>query len=307
VEFIVVILLGLSAPFPTVFSGEDYGEGENRMEMNWCIEDERGFYYPYTGLLKIDRNLDTPRHKWVYGGLEAKEEGTRVDIRSTIGFYGFYATSKVHVSDYYGLADPLFARLPAQRDPYWRIGHFRRVIPKGYEDSLVEGRNLIEDEHLAFYYEKLSLVIRGKLWDKERLIEIWKINTGAYSNLIQQYMTNQVLRIKLPDEILDNAIPPEFGPIDYSTYGVSINFGTVSYIKHIDMAITNESDYESVYYLDGNRIAQRIYNLWEDTEEEVVELTVSVPSAPRRRGFDRMDIFPNSSGQFRVQFFKFGE
>ena len=55
----------------------------------------------------------------------------------------------VHVLDVCALADPLLARLPSIWNEKWRVGHFERMVPAGYRDSLVSGTNRLSDRTLA--------------------------------------------------------------------------------------------------------------------------------------------------------------
>ncbi|HKN47448.1 MAG TPA: hypothetical protein VJ144_05705, partial [Candidatus Polarisedimenticolia bacterium] len=114
-----------------------------------------------------------------------------VVARSSIGFLGYYCGPGIHILDFQALGDPLLARLPAlRRDPMlpvliprlagkkYRIGHFVRRIPAGYFETLVTGENRIRDPRLAAYYDRLSLITRGPIWDARRLLEIIKMNLG---------------------------------------------------------------------------------------------------------------------------------
>jgi len=122
---------------------------------------------------------------------------TRVVARGTIGCFGFYLGSSIHLLDFQALADPLLARLPVmERDPMlpvltprlaskkWRIGHFPRRIPLGYFETLVTGENRIRDRDLAAYYDALALITRGDLWDPRRLAAIARMNLGLYDRLL---------------------------------------------------------------------------------------------------------------------------
>ena len=71
------------------------------------------------------------------------------------------------------------------RSNKWRIGHFRHIIPKGYMETLKAGENLIADKNIALYYDKLSFVVKGDLWDWQRIVEIWNLNTGKYDYLLE--------------------------------------------------------------------------------------------------------------------------
>lgn len=84
----------------------------------------------------------------------------------------------MHYIDNCALADPLLARLPAKENPHWRIGHFYRQLPTNYKESIEQGKNLIIDQKTAHYWESIRTVTRGALFDKNRFVEIVKLNLG---------------------------------------------------------------------------------------------------------------------------------
>jgi hypothetical protein len=86
--------------------------------------------------------------------------------------------------DRWALADALIARLPPV---FGKYGHFLRVIPRGYVETLASGEDLIVDRDLAEYYRPLRILISGPLWDVERLKLIWRFNTGAFEPLRDHY------------------------------------------------------------------------------------------------------------------------
>ena len=96
------------------------------------------------------------------------------------------------------MTEPLLARIPSTEywligkekpagEKFWRIGHFARKIPDGYLETLKSGENKIVDASLAKYYEKLSIIIKGDLWDLNRLKEIWNFNIGKYDHFVDEY------------------------------------------------------------------------------------------------------------------------
>ena len=78
----------------------------------------------------------------------------------------------------------MLARLPAVNPETFRIGHFTRKIPQGYVEGLVSGKPALRDRKLDTYLQKLYVVTRGDLFSLDRLIEIWRLNTGVYDDLI---------------------------------------------------------------------------------------------------------------------------
>ncbi len=143
--FAIVLVLGLAAPLPTVkvLTLEIQQEPEHAPVDEHGVADERLAYYMFTGLLKAWKLDEMPDHYNRRWGLEAREEaqengGMMVVQHINIGIFGLYAGPQVHVVDGYALSDPLLARLPALYNRHWRIGHFERIIPDGYLETLAE-------------------------------------------------------------------------------------------------------------------------------------------------------------------------
>ncbi len=63
-----------------------------------------------------------------------------------------------------------------------------RGLPTGYIETLKTGDDHIQDPNLAAYYDKLSLITRGNLFDPQRLLTIWQFNTGSYDYLLRAYV-----------------------------------------------------------------------------------------------------------------------
>jgi arabinofuranosyltransferase len=146
------------------------------------VADEHDFYVNETGILNVLHNGLWSNSRMVEDALQIKQSGQKVVVCYSIGIFGFTVGPSVHVVDRWALSDPLLARLPTQ--PRWRIGHFERAIPAGYIETLESGKNVIRDKQLALYYSKLQEVTRGPLFDIQRWIDIWELNTGAYNYLL---------------------------------------------------------------------------------------------------------------------------
>jgi arabinofuranosyltransferase len=182
--FALILGVGLSSSYSPVLPGfnRNAGTDSNR------VTDEKGNYWPNTALLRARRQAQWPDHDWAQEGRAARIQSPGVVEKGSVGFYGYFAGPEIHVVDLLGLADPLLARLPPV-DPHWSIGHFGRRAPEGYIETLATGENHIRDPNLAVYYDKLSLVTRGNLFNLRRLGEIWKLNTGAYDRYLDAYAT----------------------------------------------------------------------------------------------------------------------
>ncbi len=176
---LLLLVMGsvLRLPWPTPPDGE-------WLRSDRGVTDEKRNYWRSTGLFRGDPDLAIPNHDWVQDGLNARSE--RVVATGSVGFFGYYAGPDVFVIDLLGLADPLLARLPPA-DPSWRIGHFGRFVPDGYPETAVSGLNQIEDPNLARYYDNLLLVVRGPLWQPQRLRAIWDLNWGTHDSYLQRF------------------------------------------------------------------------------------------------------------------------
>ncbi len=205
---ITIVSLGFLSPRPNLLSTPNYSLGPKIINgfrfgptiigMNKGITDERFWYYENTGLLNNLIEKKVEQHPWAKHGLEIQESKNNFVVKSTVGLFGFYAGKNIHIVDQYGLTEPLLSKLPATEywligkekpagEKFWRIGHFARKIPEGYLETLKSGENKIIDPDLAKYYEKLSIIIKGDLWDWNRLKEIWNFNVGKYDYLIDDY------------------------------------------------------------------------------------------------------------------------
>jgi len=181
----IVLIVGFTSPYPSVFSDENYGQGREIIIDPRGVADERAFYYPTTGLLRVCRDCQIPDHEWVQAGLALRDGNQHVIIAGSTGFLGYYAGPAKHIVDMYGLVDPLLARLHIPFPANWRIGHYIRRVPFGYVETLDTGENRIKNPRLAEYYEHLALITRGDLFDSRRFVEIYKMNTGQYNSLLE--------------------------------------------------------------------------------------------------------------------------
>lgn len=170
-------VLGLSLFIPTapLRAGTDY-----LREPAWNgIVDERGFYWKGAGLPSV---LAGELHPYALEG-RRQRPGTQ-PTRAAVGFYAYYAGPEVHVLDPLGLGDPLLARLPAQYDPSWRVGHYRRGIPEGYAPGHDRGPL---DPELAALWKTVRTVTREPLLDPARLQALVPFNLVAPAPLMTRF------------------------------------------------------------------------------------------------------------------------
>jgi arabinofuranosyltransferase len=203
-----VLALGALPAASPLLSGADY-----RNTALWHgIADERGYYFRRLGLLNghpggpgpedhdvalgrrfralvaSGRNfiaLPDARAGWRMLDVPRHGEPRGVILFGRLGVFAYHAGPQIHVIDVLALTDPFLARLPAKATltGQWRIGHFNRVVPKGYVESVVGGTDRLADRRYAALYADLDRVIRGPLFTRARWRAVWRLNTGTYRGL----------------------------------------------------------------------------------------------------------------------------
>jgi arabinofuranosyltransferase len=178
------LALALINPYSSLRSGADYGSDwaahpEKYRDALTHIADERGFYYPTAGLLLAGSERYWPSHQYVKEALEIRWQDRRqLVIWDSTGYRGYFAGPQVFILDRLALTDPLLSKLPAYIQKDFYIGHFARLIPPGYVESLTQKQNRIEDEGLAKFYDDIRLITRGPLFASGRWAAIWRTNLG---------------------------------------------------------------------------------------------------------------------------------
>jgi len=151
------------------------------------ISDERRFYYADTGLLPV-------LTKWVQTGarpvpqsgrrgleLKAMGQGTGSPIvvsAQAIGMRGYYGGTNVYIVDEVALADAFLARLPAV--PESRVGHYRRLLPPGYAETVGYAVPATDMELLRPLLHDVTLATRAPLFTEGRWDAIWRLASGYY-------------------------------------------------------------------------------------------------------------------------------
>jgi len=195
----LVLIAGFLPHLSPLRAGPDYGPWLTRpfLPMRYKgVRDTRAKTYPFTGLLRAKRDQIVD-HPWAQNGRDLRAEqrtlppGERVHLGRAVGMLGFYAGPRARIIDEFALADPLLARLPIPDLSSWRIGHFLRELPAGYEETWRAGENRIEDPDLAAFYDHLTLIVSGDLRDPARLLTILKLQIGSYDHLVEAYLARR--------------------------------------------------------------------------------------------------------------------
>jgi arabinofuranosyltransferase len=191
----VVLLVALLFALPqlrfTLFSPVTY----NNWEISPSgIADERGYYYPATGLRPVLRS-DNAQHPWLLLWAALKEAitsggGKGVYVACQIGMAPYAAGADTHWIDALALSDAFLARLPAR--PGVRVGHYERALPPGYPKSVLTQQNHIDDPALARLYDDVVLASTGELFRRERFAAIFRLNTGFHQNAAANFAREAV-------------------------------------------------------------------------------------------------------------------
>jgi arabinofuranosyltransferase len=142
------------------------------------IVDERECYVDFTGLTQNIR-----RQKWrTHGYLRDFQKAVKATrdpfvVFDLAGMVSYANRRQVHIVERFALTEPLLARIRFEPDEKWRVGHYFRPLPVGYEETLRSGDNLIEDPCVRDLYDRLVLATRAPLWAPGRLGAIWELNT----------------------------------------------------------------------------------------------------------------------------------
>lgn len=237
---IAISILGINNIQSTLLSDSSY---ENTMIKSSGIADERGFYYQKRGLLTAERNTFS---------MPTWDISNRKIISDyTMGYNGIIGGPSTHLIDFCALADPLLARLPATRNPNWRVGHYVRQLPTGYEISILQGKNLLTDPKTHSYYESIRTITREKLNDYSRLKIIILFNLGMVQKPDQAMYQSKIIpensRAKLVlysdiNNIVSSGSWDNPGNIQFSNI-LEIVFPEILSISTLDLSLDHNDHY----------------------------------------------------------------
>jgi arabinofuranosyltransferase len=203
------------------------------------MADEKQFYYQGSGLLNWDITSSWPNFNFATPGRAlSKQEGQVVSFHS-IGMVGYYAGPKHHIIDRYGLGDAFLSRLvPIYAN--FRPGHYERLIPAGYSESLRENKNILQNAAIKPLLDDIMLITRGEIFSKERFRAILDVTFGAYKPLVRTY--SKSLGIKVPAKMTTtpktNGTPWNAeGNIIIPLTGLTVEFKKICSAKKIDFSL----------------------------------------------------------------------
>jgi arabinofuranosyltransferase len=151
------------------------------------VADERIYYRDCMSLMVWNRTGPVPCLGMQSRSQPLAAQG-RVSITYNVGVAGYYVPREHHIIDPFALTDPLLARLPVTDPRVFRVGHYGRTVPDGYEATVRSGRCQLKSQALCAYWEKLHLVTSGPLWSMERLGAIAGFAFGRYQEHLHAYL-----------------------------------------------------------------------------------------------------------------------
>lgn len=271
-----------------------YGQGIEAPHDCHFIYDERAHYYPKTGLL-------APR-RWDFRIFRYSSRPVpRLSVEERIGMKGYLAGPRVYLLDYLALGDAFLARLPAIRlpdEPGFRIGHFYRVIPEGYVETVLSGINRLEDPALAALYDTMHTIIRGPLWSRERWRCIFKMNFG-YELSDRKRWQHPAVVVKPYAEVPHAADEKQlwFDPASIAFWyeGIQIVWDEPCHAREIELSLDQYGDYRLEITLEEDAVAEMI-ELPKPKEESIVLRTYRLPVSEETatKGFCRLKIRPKA-------------
>jgi arabinofuranosyltransferase len=298
----VILLYGLFSPFSPVFSNADYGSTTATQAPidQRGIADERAYYYPTWGLLRSQRNAPELRCRLPVDNPSRFEAGEpQVVVAPAVGVFGFCSGRNVYLIDPYGLGDPLMARLPPLFRPDWRIGHLWRYVPKGYEETLRQGKNQIKDEQLAAYYDQLAQIVRGPIWTADRFKAIARMLLGRYDSLIDRERYTFPERMEMKISQMSEAKPlgaPLKHPDNYKLgfQGLLLDLETLSHAPQVEISLDPEHTYQVRYMLNGEEIGRQNVRAYFTADSGLALTLLDVPRRVVRQGFDHLWVIPTT-------------
>ncbi|MEM6269249.1 MAG: hypothetical protein AAF998_07405 [Bacteroidota bacterium] len=260
------------------------------------IADERAWYRPASAWITLNDS------SWVHE-LEVKLDTTGDDppnekllIWDFIGFVGYGVGPSRHVVDRLALADPLLARLPMAEGLPWRVGHYPRVLPRGFRRSIVQQKNLLEDPQLHRYYDELRRITQGPIWSGKRWQAIIDFNLGKRDHWIDQEFYRRPSRMQARLSELQNPLSagsPFLAPGQIAIYDerpLTIDLEGQAPFSAFEISLFGPNKYRLTFKLGQERVARMIVHPRPGVGEELAVYRVETPPEAREKGFDALVI-----------------
>jgi arabinofuranosyltransferase len=260
------------------------------------IVDERAVYFHDRSLLLAKRGTfrdpDWPSAPRAAGAISV------VNTCGLMGAAGLEFGPYIHLLDECALADPLLARLPAVFNPEWRTGHYRRMVPGGYKESLESSSNLIQDPGLREYYELLRLITRSdRLFSRERLRAIAAMNTRQYDRLIDRRFYRYSGAVATLDQLAAIRQPGTPGNAEGNhilSEQLAVTMPARRGRRYLDLTLDSDDRYTLTFLKSGRTLSLLELGPVPQYRRKpgLADYTVDVPPRARAQGFDTLVVSP---------------
>jgi arabinofuranosyltransferase len=260
------------------------------------IVDERAFYFGDKSVVRARRatfrSPDWPA---------AERIPPRLRVLNTCGLMGTGGLEFgpfTYLLDECALADPLLARLPAIFNPDWRPGHYTRMVPAGYKESVETSSNVIEDARLREYYDRLLVITRSpRLFTRERLAAIAAMNTGRYDGLIERFYyryNGSVARLEDVGHVRDAGTPSDAEGTRVLTVPLAIAVPDRPRRRYFDVTLDSDDSYQLRFIKGGATMGTMDLGPIPEYRRKpgLYAYTLDVPPSAAREGFDAILITP---------------
>jgi arabinofuranosyltransferase len=268
------------------------------------IVDERGVYFQTWSLLKADR-LSFAEPEWPRWDGRRNPEYV-LDTCGLMGADGLSWGPRTYMLDECALADPLMARLPAVWKEEWRPGHYRRMVPDGYRESVQQDSNQVRDPRLGAYYEALRTIVRSpSVWSWDRVRTIWSMNRGHFdSHIDRQFYKFEGSTTPLASlsQVQTQGAPADSPGARTFKTALAVTVPDQTSRRVLDISLDSDDRYRLVF-LKHNRIISAIVVDVLPRDRRVPGLVshmVTIPERARRKGFDTIVVFSVAGDDRRV-------
>jgi arabinofuranosyltransferase len=260
------------------------------------IVDERAVYFRDKSLLLAKRGTFRDPD-WPSAPRSAGATGV-INTCGLMGAAGLEFGPYIHLLDECALADPLLARLPAVFNPEWRTGHYRRMVPGGYKESLESSSNRIQDPGLREYYEVLRVITRSdRLFSRERLRAIAAMNARQYDRLLDRRYYRHSGSVATLEQLAAIRQPGTPGTAEGNhilAEQLAVTMPVRRGRRYLDLTLDSDDRY-TLTFLKGGRTLS-LLELGPIPPHRrtpgLADYTVDVPPRARAQGFDTLVVSP---------------
>lgn len=288
-----------SGQWPLTSNGS-YGDAQIRRS---GIVDERAIYFAAKSLLRADRRTFL-EPEW------PRPDGQphKLNVLETCGLMGSAGLDwgpYTHLLDECALADPLLARLPAVWNESWRIGHFRRLIPKGYRESLENGTNQIADPGVAALYDDIRAITRPEsVWSADRWRRIGKLVRGKYPIVDWTFYRygGEVARLEALGDPKPDGTPWDAEGNRVITVELAVLCGDKPGRRTIEISTDSDEAYRLTFVKQNRAVSWFQIDAVPEHRRKpgLVTHTIDIPPSAIEEGFDTIVILPGGNDNKRA-------